>query len=1124
MNLGRTFMKVGRKNGFTFEFKPCHTLYAFAHNQQSYCHECLVVWFPTTPPCFIEIDVLEEGNVPILLSLPQMKKLYMTIRLTPHCEYLTCAAFGLDHTPCDRSTTHRMILDLTELKLNPVTTASTVSNKQRHVHQSWVVRASTSSKSCPKCGADGKHQCPSFRQDEHDEPSSDAEPIPIPDQDEPNKHPYDQPLAPVTDKKVRFEEPSTDGTVTADPEPHSSQAVPSDVPSAPIRRRLRSKQKSDIPPPVENDSSSQKPDLPTSLKKLHERLNHKDELLKLHLKHYHMSARQFQLRTSELKLPAHIHNMYKDICDKCETCQKHEPAPTRSRISGLRATEFGDLVFIDHGSVKIDNLVFQFLILLDAATMFIQAYAVNSTGADESIAYVREFMDTYHCKPRTIVGDAGFQTDEWQTFYRKNGIKLLPVGRYTPWPNRAEASVRLFKRQFGILVSSIKDDPELGNTTPRELMRMSCYARNTSVTYGGKTPVELVYGRRPRDVVDVENATIEQLTTEGSSSEHRTQRLRNIAMKAHLEARQCEDLRRDLANNLRFVTGEYNIGDKCWLWLEDKSKIKQGKKTGTWLRVTVIAIEGSMITVNSKIKGVMRVNQSKLRRDADEWYDVDLPMLDDSNLDLLSSDRPDNAEQVSGYLEYAHILWEVTCTGKIDFLELFSGSARLSAACAATGMKVGPPIDLKTGFNLNSKKGQALAMQLILELQPEIVFMAPVCSPWCSWSNMKTPEERDRDRKLMYPMVDFCAQVAWHQLKLGKRFIIENPEKSQIFYQQVMLKLSQLQDVHFLLFDHCQFGMKDPVSEKFYKKGTYLMHNFPETDLAPIARRCNGSHQHQPVEGTIPGLGNRSKLTQVYTFGFCKRLASCFKNTLNIKTKTRQSFLLSDLFDLGEFSNDSINTLLQATEQQDVLLGTGATISASDCIVTNLPSVATTPDVRQRMNVVNALSSGTDVYLHYDWSSLHETLFPIARLFRKQFFPNQQFDACRVLRGNIGETKVPLASLSASSYVLAWKKRDVTKIYVGMVQTFQWQADFSPKDWSFIVYYNEGASSKKDDDSDKLSTISSLLNPPALPPVPSSPVSSMSGLDVSLPGTSAPSSVDMDHTSNDPPDYPDDTP
>ena len=433
--------------------------------------------------------------------------------------------------------------------------------------------------------------------------------------------------------------------------------------------------------------------------------------------------------------------------------------------------------------------------------------------------------------------------------------------------------MRLFKRQFSILVHSIQHDPELGNTTPRELMRITCYARNTSVTYGGKTPVELVFGRRPRDVVDVENATIEQLTTEESTAEHRTQRLRDLAMKAHLEARQCQDLRRDLASNLRFVTGEYTIGDKCWLWFEDKSKIKQGRKMGTWERVTVIATEGSMVTVTSKTKGVMRVNQSKLRKDADEWYDVDLPVLDDSN-PLQEPSAGTETEKVDGALEYAQVMWEVTSTGKINFLELFSGSARLSAACASSNLKVGPPIDLKTGFDLNSRAGQALAMQLILELEPDVVFMAPVCSPWSSWSNMKTPEERVRDQQKYMPMVTFCAKVAWHQIKHGRKFIIENPERSYLFHQEIMTSLSKSADVTYTIFDHCQFGMVDPVSKKFYKKGTCLMHNFPEHSLAPIARRCTGNHQHQSVEGTIPGLGNRSKLTQVYTFNFCKRLAS----------------------------------------------------------------------------------------------------------------------------------------------------------------------------------------------------------------------------------------------------------
>ena len=208
-----------------------------------------------------------------------------------------------------------------------------------------------------------------------------------------------------------------------------------------------------------------------------------------------MSARQFKLRTSELKLPSSIIDKYEEVCKQCETCQKHHPAPVRSRVSGLRATEFGDLVFIDHGSIKVNRLLFQFLIIVDAATMFIQVYAIKSTGIDESISCVRDFLDTFHCKPRSLVGDSAFQVGEWPTFYRKNGIKLIPVGRYTPWPNRAEAAVRLFKRHFSIMITSIQQDPELGSLTPREIMKMACFARNSNITYGGKTPVELVFGR-----------------------------------------------------------------------------------------------------------------------------------------------------------------------------------------------------------------------------------------------------------------------------------------------------------------------------------------------------------------------------------------------------------------------------------------------------------------------------------------------------------------------------------------------------------------------------------------------------------------------------------------------------
>ena len=133
---------------------------------------------------------------------------------------------------------------------------------------------------------------------------------------QPSTEHYDKAIAPTTTKTVRFDLPkdtSTDGTVTADPEPHGSREVPSDVVSGNSSKRLRVKTKTTPTPHVEapqpesttttTPSKQQPQELSLSLRRLHERLENKEELLKLHLKHYHMRTRQFKLRTSELKLP-----------------------------------------------------------------------------------------------------------------------------------------------------------------------------------------------------------------------------------------------------------------------------------------------------------------------------------------------------------------------------------------------------------------------------------------------------------------------------------------------------------------------------------------------------------------------------------------------------------------------------------------------------------------------------------------------------------------------------------------------------------------------------------------------------------------------------------------------------
>ena len=58
------------------------------------------------------IDVLEQGTVPILLGISQMRNLYMTIEHTPQCDKITCKAFGMNRQAVPVSGTGHALVDL----------------------------------------------------------------------------------------------------------------------------------------------------------------------------------------------------------------------------------------------------------------------------------------------------------------------------------------------------------------------------------------------------------------------------------------------------------------------------------------------------------------------------------------------------------------------------------------------------------------------------------------------------------------------------------------------------------------------------------------------------------------------------------------------------------------------------------------------------------------------------------------------------------------------------------------------------------------------------------------------------------------------------------------------------
>ena len=137
-----------------------------------------------------------------------------------------------------------------------------------------------------------------------------------------------------------------------------------------------------------------------------------------------------------------------------------------------------------------------------------------------------------------------------------HNVKRLPTGPHTPWPNRAEMGVRLFKKFLSALVDTAPkhlDETTLSQITPAQLMRKTVTVRNTQVTLSGKTPMELATGRRPRDLMDSASMDPEQPTSTPTKQDFLNEEIQKLAMKTHFEVQQREDVRRDLAKRMQFA-------------------------------------------------------------------------------------------------------------------------------------------------------------------------------------------------------------------------------------------------------------------------------------------------------------------------------------------------------------------------------------------------------------------------------------------------------------------------------------------------------------------------------------------------------------------------------------------
>ena len=347
------------------------------------------------------------------------------------------------------------------------------------------------------------------------------------------------------------------------------------------------------------------------------------------------------------------------------------------------------------------------LLVLDGASNLLWATAQSSLSNGETIQALRFWTEGSNCMPKAVVGD--------EAFFPRRLSDLLQ----SSWYQR-------MSRQ--IMSKGLGDDRFKGVTT-REAVKRTVWARNTQLTVSGYSPLEIATGRRPPDLLDIETSDPAQLSVEPFAEDRTQQELQRLALKAHQEARQAADLRHDMAKRTMPSDGPYKPGDKVFVWsapANANSIASKAFKKERWIRGIVISQEGSLVTVHVD-NAVLRINQSKIRCDHDEWHDVAVPGLDSPDPAPLALEDAEQYEPSIAEGDYAEAYFGEQAhwfcqTGKCDIVELFDSNTGPSWFMSRMDMKVVEPIDHKHGWSFNSK---------IKQLDPEYVLITnPSPNSW----------------------------------------------------------------------------------------------------------------------------------------------------------------------------------------------------------------------------------------------------------------------------------------------------------------------------------------------------------------------------------------------------------
>lgn len=212
---------------------------------------------------------------------------------------------------------------------------------------------------------------------------------------------------------------------------------------------------------------------------------------------------------------------------------------------------------------------------------------------------------------------------------------------------------------------------------------------------------------------------------------------------------------------------------------------------------------------------------------------------------------------------------------RFDFVEVFAGSARITACMDKLGFSTCVPIELSlsTEFNVKMIHVQSWLCYLIRENLVRAFAYEPPCT---TFSVMRRPSLRDRWQPFGYRPWDpqtndgnILAHRGFQALHHGAYYfvpgLLETPNSSKMKFLPAWKAIEEKKCAKATRVDSCQYG--SPHLKSFKLLSVHML-------MKNASRRCKGGHEHLEVEGAL------TKASATYTWELAMAIAEDFKEAI----------------------------------------------------------------------------------------------------------------------------------------------------------------------------------------------------------------------------------------------------